>query len=174
MQIKIILKPLILGVTLSLLCSFSLFESEPRSFDEMASRMSQKFSAPIIKTDQLKALLKKEKVFLLDARELVEFKVSHIKNSTYVGFEKFDIKKIKQNLPKGSLIVVYCSVGYRSGKVADEIIEAGYKAYNLYGGLFGWSNSGNLVFDDNELATKKVHGFNQKWSKWITNGEVVL
>lgn len=156
-----------------MLYSFSFFESDPKSFDEMASRMSKKFPAPIIKSDKLKALLKKEKVYILDAREFAEFKVSHIKNSIFVGFDHFDIDKLKKKLPKGSPIVVYCSVGYRSGKITEKLIESGYKAYNLYGGIFGWSNSGNQIYNQDNLVTKKIHGFNQEWSKWLTSGEIV-
>jgi rhodanese-related sulfurtransferase len=73
---------------------------------------------------------------LIDSREKREFEVSHIDNAVWVGYDTFKMKRIK-HIPKDQKIVVYCSVGYRSEKIAEKLIKKGYtKVSNLYGGVF--------------------------------------
>jgi len=61
----------------------------------------------------------------LDAREYLEYNVSHLKNSVWVGYNDFEISRVK-NIAKNKKIVVYCSVGYRSEKITEKLIKAGY------------------------------------------------
>jgi len=75
-------------------------------------------------------------LIFLDARERNEYEVSAIAKSTWVGYTDFDIQRLGGANKKDS-IIVYCSVGYRSEKIAEQLIEAGYEnVFNLYGGLF--------------------------------------
>lgn len=152
--------------------SFSLFDSKPETFEEMATKMASKFSAPIISLQELKKIQNDKNVIILDARELEEFNVSHIKNSLMVGYDDFDLSSVEKTVGKDQKIIVYCSVGYRSGDIAERLRKAGYDAYNLYGGLFGWINSNENIYINN-IETKKIHGFSKKWGKWLTNGKVV-
>lgn len=107
---------------------------------------------------------------ILDSREWEEYKVSHLENSIWVGYDDFNIhntiKKIKPNKP----IVVYCSIGYRSEKIGEKLLKKGYTVYNMYGGIFDWKNNDNLIVDDSETSTNQVHCFNKEWSKWLENG----
>jgi hypothetical protein len=65
---------------------------------------------------------------------------------------------------------VYCSIGYRSEKIGEQLQKLGYKnVYNLYGSLFAWVNRGYEVVDINNKSTYTVHGYDAKWAKWITN-----
>jgi predicted sulfurtransferase len=80
---------------------------------------------------------------------------------------------IKHKIDKNTPIVVYCSIGYRSEKVGEKLLNEGFTVYNLYGGIFNWKNSNNPVVDNNEIATQKVHCFNQEWSKWLLKGEKI-
>ncbi len=110
------------------------------------------------------------KYIILDSRELNEFKVSHLENSIWVGYDDFDIhntiKKIKSNKP----IVVYCSIGYRSEKIGEKLLEKGHLVYNLYGGIFDWKNNDYTIINSESEATEKVHCYNKEWSKWLENG----
>jgi rhodanese-related sulfurtransferase len=109
---------------------------------------------------------------LLDAREKDEFNVAHLPNARWVGFNDFDLSRVK-DVPKDAPIIVYCSVGYRSEKVSEKLRNAGYShVKNLYGGIFEWVNSGKAVVDENGPTTK-VHGYNTVWSVWLTKGEIV-
>lgn len=113
---------------------------------------------------------------LLDAREIKEYQVSHLKNAICVGYDNFNIQKALSNLPKdkNAKIVVYCSLGIRSEIVANELIKEGFtNVYNLYGGIFEWKNNNFLVVDTLGRLTEKVHTFNKDWSKWLKKGKKV-
>jgi rhodanese-related sulfurtransferase len=108
-----------------------------------------------------------QEVIYIDAREKAEYNVSHIENSVWVGYEDFNMETVK-NLDKSKLIVVYCSVGYRSEKVAEKLEKAGFKTvYNLYGGMFEWYNQGLPILDNQGKPTDKIHTYNEKWGQWV-------
>ncbi len=109
----------------------------------------------------------------IDARESGEFKVSHIRNAVWSGYDDFNIHRL-DSLAKEEKIVVYCSVGYRSEKITEKLIAAGFKnVSNLYGGIFEWVNTGHVVVDMENNPTQKVHAYSKKWSVWLTKGEKV-
>ena len=128
-------------------------------------------SVPYISSDSLKLIL--NDVFLLDAREKVEFETSHIKNALFVGYDKFNLEKTNTKIPnKNDKIIVYCSLGIRSSTIAIKLKKAGYtNVLNLYGGIFEWKNSGYRVYNRDEKETEKVHTYKQEWSKWLLKGE---
>lgn len=138
----------------------------PEGFDKMAKKMADK-TVPIIKSTQVVKLQEKgKKIIFLDARELAEYKVSHIKNAKHIGYDNFDMKAVA-NLDKNTIIIVYCSVGYRSGKIGKKLRNAGFTSvFNLYGGLFDWANNGNPVYSSSGKTTK-VHPYNGNWGKWL-------
>ena len=113
-----------------------------------------------------------DNTILLDARELKEYKVSHIKNAIHVGYDKFDLKQTTSKLPnKNATIVVYCSIGIRSEDIAEKLQKAGYKnVFNLFGGIFEWKNKQNTVMDSLNNPTEKVHTFSKEWSTWLKKG----
>jgi rhodanese-related sulfurtransferase len=109
----------------------------------------------------------------LDARTLNEFNVSHIENARFVGFDSMQLSAL-EGIEKDQPLVVYCSVGYRSEKVAERLIELGYtNVKNLYGGLFEWMNQNRTVVDVNNLKTKRIHAYDKTWGVWLTQGEKV-
>lgn len=122
---------------------------------------------------QLNERMKEEHLVLLDAREKKEFDVSHLENARWVGYDDFAMARVK-NIPKESTVVIYCSVGYRSEKIGEQLKAAGYgNVLNLYGGIFEWVNQGHQVYNTTG-ATSQVHGYNSKWSTFIDKGEVVI
>jgi len=105
----------------------------------------------------------------LDAREQREYELSHIKGALHIGYEAPDLSLLRQ-LPKDARIIVYCSVGYRSEKIAKRCQAAGFKqVYNLYGGIFEWVNQGNTVVNA-DGPTEQVHTYDKKWSVWLDRG----
>jgi rhodanese-related sulfurtransferase len=123
------------------------------------------FTVPTIDPNGLKKL--PPQTVILDAREKNEYEVSHIPKATHCGYNQFDIQKW-QHLVKNQPIVVYCSIGYRSEKIAEKLKKAGFtQVYNLYGSIFEWVNQGNSVVDAQGKPTKKVHTFNKSWSQWV-------
>ncbi len=112
-------------------------------------------------------------IILLDAREKEEYQVSHIANATYVGYKDFDLQKLMQ-FKKDEKIIVYCSVGYRSEKIAEKLIDAGFSdVSNLYGGIFEWVNQGRPIVDSADQSTEDIHPFSKTWGVWLTKGNKV-
>lgn len=129
-------------------------------------------NVPLISVEDLKKL-NKQSIYILDAREEDEFNVSHIKNARHVGYFWFDMRKI-YDIPQNSKIVLYCSVGFRSEKIAYKLLNAGYKhVYNLYGGLFEWVNQGNPIYTTKNVQTSEIHTYNEEWAPWVDRGTKV-
>lgn len=120
-------------------------------------------------------LLKDNNVVLLDSRETIEYKTSHLNNAILIGYENFNINQITKSFEdKRQKIVVYCSLGIRSETIAKKIKEAGYtNVYNLYGGIFEWSNNEFPIINSKGKETNKVHTFNKDWSKFLLKGEKI-
>lgn len=111
-------------------------------------------------------------LILLDAREREEYAVSHLKGARWVGYKDFDVDALR-DLPRSAPIVVYCSVGYRSEKVAEKLLDAGFSdVHNLYGGIFEWVNQGHTVVDAKGV-TRRVHAYDRTWGVWLRKGEKV-
>lgn len=112
-------------------------------------------------------------ILFFDAREEKEFTVSHLAGALCVGYDSFDIKKIPASIDKRQRIVVYCSVGYRSEKVTEQLRAAGYSdVSNLYGGIFEWVNQRHPVFND-QGETSEVHAYSRTWGVWLRRGKKV-
>ncbi|MGC1472922.1 MAG: rhodanese-like domain-containing protein [Psychroserpens sp.] len=128
---------------------------------------------PYISVQEL--AMPKTKAVILDARELQEYEVSHLKNAVFVGYDHFDLAKISEELKdKNQAIVVYCSLGIRSETIANKLKKAGYTdVSNLYGGIFEWKNNDFDVYNSEDRKTDSIHAFSKSWSKWLTNGKKV-
>ena len=109
---------------------------------------------------------------VLDAREADEYQVSRIKDALFVGYKNFDPEAIMRSHPdKRTRIVVYCSIGVRSNIIAQKLIKLGYtEVFNLYGGIFQWKNTGNLVVDPSGNTTDRVHVYSEKWAAYLNKG----
>jgi rhodanese-related sulfurtransferase len=65
---------------------------------------------------------------------------------------------------KGRGIVVYCSVGVRSARLARRLAAAGCSdVRNLDGGIFAWANAGRDVWRAG-CRVRAVHGYDATWS----------
>ncbi|MBL4862552.1 MAG: rhodanese-like domain-containing protein [Crocinitomicaceae bacterium] len=127
---------------------------------------------PTISVYGLKYKMDSGEVFLLDTREEDEYDISHLENAIQVGYEDFDLTTVSF-LPKDSEIIVYCSIGARSQEIGEIVKQAGYtNVFNLYGGIFYWSNIGCPIVDEAGDETSNIHGYSEDWGKWITNATI--
>jgi rhodanese-related sulfurtransferase len=109
---------------------------------------------------------------ILDAREKVEYDISRLKGAIWVGYEDFNLSRV-DTIDYSSEIIVYCSVGYRSSEIGIKLQKAGFlNVKNLYGGIFGWANSGFPIFN-NSSQTKKIHIHSIEWGRFITNPDLI-
>lgn len=147
---------------------FSLSISGQKSL----SKLLKKYNTESVPYASVKTIKSNPAFILLDARELKEYNVSHIKNAIHVGYDNFNLKETTSKLAdKNATIVVYCSVGIRSEDIAEKLQKAGYKnIFNLFGGIFEWKNKENIVVDSLNKSTKNVHTFDKEWSKWLKKG----
>jgi rhodanese-related sulfurtransferase len=155
-----------------LLLFISISGFSQKTIPEILKRFNNN-SVPYISVKELKD---KQNVLLFDTREEIEFKTSHLKNAQFVGFEKFNENKIKQNYVNlNAIIVVYCSLGVRSEKIGEKLLKIGYKnVFNLYGGIFEWKNQNLPVYDSDNHETENVHGFSKEWSIYLLKGNKVF
>ncbi|MGB0522659.1 MAG: rhodanese-like domain-containing protein [Flammeovirgaceae bacterium] len=103
----------------------------------------------------------------LDTRTKLEYAISHLPNAQWIGpqADEMDTQAIAKNHP----IVVYCSIGYRSGQVGEQLLKQGYtQVYNLDGGLFKWHNQYKPVVR-NGNTTKDIHPYSAFWGLWLEN-----
>jgi len=143
----------------------------PDGFEDMLNGLYSN-TVPEIQSNQILNSIEKVDWVILDARELEEFEVSHLQGAVFVGYNNFSTEKLGA-LGKDHNIVVYCSVGYRSERIGEKLLLAGYnKVYNLRGGIFDWMNNGNKVVDSSGNEVRRVHGYNRKWSRWLTDCEI--
>ncbi|WP_323134773.1 rhodanese-like domain-containing protein [Pontibacter kalidii] len=133
-----------------------------------------KKTVPTVDPVQLKVMLasEAEKPLLLDTRQQEEYDVSHLAGARFLGYETFRVEQLEE-VPKDAPIVLYCSVGYRSERVGEQLKAAGYtNVRHLYGGLFEWVNQGLPVYDS-KGKTNRVHAYSRTWGVWLQKGEKV-
>jgi len=101
---------------------------------------------------------------LIDTRAEAEFAVSHLPGA--IRAEGSDVETVARTA-NGRPIVLYCSVGYRSSKAAEALMEEGFEdVANLEGSIFEWANTGHpVVRGDREV--REVHPYDQKWGKLL-------
>jgi len=148
------------------------FSKGQETLDKLLDLYNTK-SIPYISIEELIKI--QDQVILLDAREKEEYEVSHLKKAIHVGYDTFNPKEIvKQQIPKDSLIVVYCSLGIRSEDISEKLKNIGYKnVYNLYGGIFEWKNNDLPLVNLSNKTTNDVHVFSSEWEKWLSKGKKV-
>lgn len=151
---------------------FVFFISVSISGQNSLKKLLKKYNTENVSYASVEMIKSNPNYVLLDARELKEYKVSHLKNAIHVGYDHFNLKKTTKKLKnKNATIIVYCSVGIRSENIAEKLQKAGYKnVYNLFGGIFEWKNKENIVVDSKNQPTENVHTFNKEWSKWLKKG----
>lgn len=102
---------------------------------------------------------------LLDVRTHAEFRVSHLAGAVRVDPDEPRLADL--GLPRDRTIVVYCSVGYRSGAIALALQELGFeRVYNLEGGIFGWANGGHPLERDGRPVSE-VHPYDSVWGRLL-------
>jgi rhodanese-related sulfurtransferase len=99
---------------------------------------------------------------LLDTRSPEEYAVSHLRGARRVPPDTSPLPELDA-LPRDTAIVVYCSVGYRSARVATHLREQGFtNVANLRGSIFRWANEGRPVVRGDSVV-RAVHPYNDTW-----------
>jgi sodium/bile acid cotransporter 7 len=99
---------------------------------------------------------RREDIVLVDAREAEEQAVSVIPGA--VPQADLDVASLQ-----GRRVVVYCTIGYRSGLAAKTLRERGVEASNLKGGVLLWTHAGQELVGASGQPTRRVHVYGSKW-----------
>lgn len=127
-------------------------------------------TVPLMGADSLARSMDGEGVYLLDTRSKEEYDVSHIRGALFIDYDRFAPEDV-QHIPRDARVVLYCSVGYRSERIGEKMLEMGFKeVYNLYGGIFEWKNRDRHVVNRLDQPTDSVHAYDRVWSVWLRKG----
>lgn len=100
---------------------------------------------------------------LLDVRRPDEFAISHLAGA----LRGASVAEAVLHLAAAALdtpVVTYCSVGYRSAALAQQLRRQGFtNVTNLRGSLFRWANEGRPLWRDGE-PVEVVHPYGWPWS----------
>lgn len=118
---------------------------------------------------------------LLDARTPEEHAVSHLPGarSTPDLATALDVLEEMGRAPssqaggEGAAIVVYCSVGWRSSDLVQQLRDRGVdnrwnvgNLWNLEGSIFRWANEGRPVVRNGQ-PVRQVHPFDDRWGRFL-------
>ena len=76
-----------------------------------------------------------KKAILLDVRENIERRNNHIKDSLHIPLAQIKSRVKELNQYKNKEIIVYCASGIRSSLASSVLIQNGFNAFNLSGGI---------------------------------------
>lgn len=104
------------------------------------------------------------KPLLIDVREPGEYAVSQIPGAVHAqGAAVEDLVQRAGGRP----VILYCSVGYRSARDAQALLQKGSdNVSNLEGSIFEWANEEYTMTRGGAASTTKtefVHPYNESW-----------
>ncbi len=117
--------------------------------------------------DLLRRLQQGGEVVLVDVRTEPEQAVSMIPGA----ISRQEFQRRRQEFD-GRTVVTYCTIGYRSGLVTQELRQQGWDAYNLEGSILAWTHAGQ-VLESEGSETRRVHVYGRKWDLAADDYEAV-
>jgi len=126
---------------------------------------------------ELKEVINYQDIIILDVRTAHETSKGYIPDATFIDYydDKFD-EKINL-IDRKKSIYVYCKIGGRSKKVAENLHGMGFsEVYNLEGGFIKWKNS-NLPYHSDTINFKDLkanHHTPKYFDSVLLNHENVL
>lgn len=127
-----------------------------------------------ITPEQLEAAMRRpEGLLLLDARDAAEIAVSRLPGAVAVDPD-ISSEEFMQRfgaVARSKDVVIYCSVGVRSSKLATRVraavLATGARSVaNLQGGIFAMHNTGRRLVDGID-ATEFVHPYSRWWTGYL-------
>ncbi|MBD0863775.1 rhodanese-like domain-containing protein [Gordonia sp. zg691] len=77
---------------------------------------------------------------IVDVRRDFEWNRVHIPGAVHMPLEALPERCLE--LPEDTLLIAFCTGGIRSAGAANLLVENGFKAANMSGGLIGWRAAG--------------------------------
>jgi rhodanese-related sulfurtransferase len=142
------------------LLPWSALQAAPTALDQRIEELvlaieSRVADVPVVLAPQLlQELSGAQPPLLLDVRDADERAVSVIPGA---------LSELGSIAP-GTRVVVYCTVGLRSGISARELRTRGIDAVNLRGGILAWLAAGGTLVDPAGNPTRRVHVYGRRWN----------
>lgn len=103
---------------------------------------------------------------LLDTRTPEEYAVSHLYGAQRADTAQ-EVLHLLRDYEEDRLIVIYCSIGYRSSEIVKQAQAQGFtNMYNLEGGLFAWAHAGHPLYRGNKQV-RVVHPYDEQWGQLL-------
>ena len=100
----------------------------------------------MISVHQMKELLERDSVQLIDVRTAEEFYKGHIENAQNIDFFSADFDLKMAALDNSKPLILYCRSGRRSAKSVLKLSDEDYVfIYDLEGGIIQWIFEGNQI-----------------------------
>jgi len=112
-----------------------------------------------VSVDEVSGWMSDEELVLVDVREDDERAVSMLKGA--ITKDEFEADA---EFYQGKKIIVYCTIGYRSGMYVKDLDARGVDAFNLQGSILAWVNAGQPLYDPSGKLTSRVHVYGEKWN----------
>ena len=155
------------AIGLSLAQTPSREERRQAKVREEYLKATQHIHVPTIRADSLKTQIGDTNLILVDVRQPNEQLVSMLPGA----LTTYELaQKCKGGFPKGKRVVVYCTIGRRSGEYATQLQARDLPVQNLEGGILAWTHVGGLLEHDSagvRVPTKKVHVYAEDMQTWI-------
>jgi rhodanese-related sulfurtransferase len=99
---------------------------------------------------------------LIDVRTREEYEVNHLPGAIWAETPR-QIASAMRTASDQKPVVLYCSVGVRSSRVAAKLMESRRaNVFNLQGSIFQWANEGRPLMA-NDRVVHVVHPYNERW-----------
>jgi rhodanese-related sulfurtransferase len=91
---------------------------------------------------------------LLDVREADEWEAGHAPGAQWVPLG--DLESARFRIPINRRIVCVCRSGVRSAKATAQLVQWGFDAVNMAGGMKAWAAQGLAVVRDDDSAGEVI------------------
>jgi len=133
--------------------------AKKREIEEMYEGYKKHF--PDVKdfsAGQVLQLMDREKVVFVDIRKTKEQAVSMIIEAiTEMEFRR------NPSAYRNYIVIGYCTIGSRSGKLARKLKKKGISMFNMRGGILAWLHAGGIVHKDGQ-PVNRVHVYGRRWN----------
>jgi rhodanese-related sulfurtransferase len=90
--------------------------------------------------------------WILDVREDDEWNAGHVPGATHIPLGQ--LGQHTAEIPADQTVYVICRSGHRSGRATEALVEAGWKALNVAGGMQQWAAQGRSMIADTGAAPR--------------------
>ncbi len=126
----------------------TMYEDYKKSFPDVSD----------ISAEEALALTKQSNPVFVDVRDPSEQAVSMLPGA--ITEEEF----LKNPAAyRDRTVIGYCTISYRSGKLAEKLQRKGIHMLNLRGGILAWLYAGGKIYRDGKI-TNQVHVYGKTWN----------